>query len=648
MRVLLWKISETNEEEKNIIFNLRNYNTFDLITDNDNEQFGHLIPNIDLSFYKLYICTDNRYTYIVLDIYQIIPDIPNKDYIYPLLRKVYLMEQENSKRKILQIQNGICQNVNMFQEQKCGDLYFHQFCNVNWMVDVEKTKKFEILKENYLMITNNIAINIETFEFKYKEDVVEYIKIPGGCLMDDYGMGKTRCVVKLVEKMQTVESINPFHLNSTLIICPHDVCLIWRDEILECNPRARIKIISTPTENQEFINYDYVIMSFKYFNETHKVGYQEYMFENNDLYKTINIMRNHCHSINKMSFQITNFRWKRLILDDIHEIFRLKQNDYFLNGLHQIDAEFKWAITGQQIFHSEAIINILKYIMSTNNISNFIRNAEYQYQLSKNFRKTVFQKRPISEKILDFNVVEKNGYLKQRTRFDKQNYTLFPFIQTFQLSQILDILKNEENNCKFIESNLSNIQERFCYICFMKIQNNNLSVSKCGHHGCFECMIKSQEVNRKCPFCRTNLYINDLYLVDDGLEKNYYGPKIKTLIDDLKLNLKTIVYLEAYHINKLSIILDQTNIPYKILKGSMRYKYNIVKQFEKEDTNFVLIMTDPLVNYGIKNIDRLIILENWFKDIENKLLGIVNHLGTNNPFVSVTQYLVNDTLETTG
>jgi hypothetical protein len=669
MKILLWRISTLYEEEKYSIFSSTYFESISI------DPYEHLIPDIDRSFYNVYACKDDYYVYIVLDIYQVTADLPNKDYIYPLLRKVYDDQIRKSRKKMLRIQKEICQNTFSFDNQIHNDLYFHQIHNITWMEQVEQQEYFPILQKPYLLLTDRVAINIQTFELKYKKDIIDYTKIPGGCLMDDYGMGKTRCLVNLCEKKKSVETIHPFHLNSTLIICPHDVCLHWRDEILYINPAATIKILATPSDTDLFTNADYVIMSFKYFSDFHKKGYDEYRFENLSLSESISAMKRHCYDIHKLTNQVTNYRWRRLIMDDIHEIFRLQQNDYFLNAIHQIDSDFRWAITGQQIFHSEAITNILKFLMSTNDVSKYTRDDNFRYYMKRNFRKTINPQSsniPVQEEILQFTSLEQNGYLKWKNQYDRQSYCLFPIIDSFTMDEVFEIFQDKEMTLRrreqlgmltdeeiqedyrqplrFLNQNYSNIMKMKCDICFMDIKRGNLSVSKCGHHGCFECMIKSQEINQKCPFCRTSLGINEIYLIQEQDQSNFhYGPKIRKLLDDIiKLSfLKTVVYVESQNANRLVKILENERVPVKILRGSLRYKYNLIKQFENIlEPNFLLIITETSLNYNFSCVDRVIILENWYKDIENKLKNIITNIGHKKPFSNITQYMINNTIET--
>ena len=672
MKILLWRLSENSSEEKNIIFPLQYFTTLD---DIDNDYSGY-IPDIDMSFYNVFFCKDENYTFLVLDIYQVVADMPNKNIIFPILKQVYQNQMSNANRHVTRHQTNTIANSHIFEDKQYNDLFAHQVHNISWMTGIEMSPQFQYIPHPYMKITNNVVIDIENFRLRYINEINQYIKIPGGCILDDYGLGKTKCMIELCERQRTKESIHPFDLNATLIICLHDLCLKWCEEILDVNPSAKIKILATPQDYGDFTDADYVILSFKYFNEFHKNSFQEYN-------GSVNQMKVHVRSICKPSYQVTNFKWKRLILDDIHEVFRLKQNDYFLNRFHQIDAEFKWAITGQQIFHSDAFLNILKFIMSTNDIGHYIKDTEFLYHVKNNFRKTTRRNNlQITEHILQFNLVEQNGYLKQSSRYDQQEYCLFPEIITHTVQQVFNIFKEKDRVIKqqkieikrqiensnsmdtdqyrqmsteyhhlslkekdftFLENNLPIIEQRECGICYSHIDIGNMSILKCGHHGCYECLIKTYHVTRSCPFCRKPMFPEDIFLIEEGKSISKHGPKIKQLLNDLVLPLKTVIYLDHHHVPKLVEIFENNNINYKTLKGTMKSKYNTIKQFEKE--NFILILTNPLVNYGIKNIERILILENWYKDVEHKLKGIGNHLG-HNKLVSIKQYLIDDTFET--
>lgn len=636
MKIILWRFSENTEEQMNILCK----NSYFLEYEDVN--YTQYYPDIDLEFYRIFTCFDNDYTYLILDIYQVVPDMPNKNYIFPLIRQVYLNEKRMGTKKMSNMQKKISENTTTFKDKKFQDLYLHQIENIAWMTQLEKGDSFDLLKNNHMMITENVAINLSTFELVWKEDACEKIKIPGGCLLDDYGMGKTKSMIHLCEQNKDKDMIHVYDRGTTLIICEHDLCLKWVEEILECNPCARIKLLATPVNFTSFdLDLDYVVMSFKFYNDYHRKTYQQFNFNNNHI-DSIKFMKKHARTNHLECNQITNFRWKRLIIDDIHEIFRLKQNDYFLNCIHQIEARYRWGIAGQQIFHTDMLTNVMKFIMGTNDIEHYIYQDIFINKLYYHFKKTIFNNQYLFHKILLFNKVEANGYLKQRNSHDKQHFCLFPEMKVHSINEIIQNIKSN-NEESFLERNLNTITKRECGICYEPIEMGNLGITKCGHHSCYECLIKTHESTNKCPYCRRILYINDIYLVDDKI-RTYLGPKIKQLISDLQENIKTIVYLENHHIDKLCLILNDHNIRYQILKGSMRHKHNLVRSFENDNNHFVLILSDPLLNYGIKNIKRIIILENWFTDIENKLKSIGQHVG-NMGTQQVLQYVIKDTFE---
>jgi len=673
MKILLWKIQNYIQQEYNVL-----YNSFDYAAIEENiDDYMEYIPPIDLSFYKIKIYNINNIKYIILDIDKITSDMPNKNIIFQILKNVYSNILLKNTKNIGYLQKHVLKYPDIFQNIKINGLYSHQIVNISWMENVETQQLFEHIPYPYLMIGENIGINMKTYEMKYKKDFVKYISIPGGCLLDDYGLGKSRTIIELCEKRKCNESLNPYHLNSNLIITSHDTCLTWMDEILLVNPKATIKILATKQDYGDFTNYDYVILSYKYFNDFHKKGYEDYYYDN-DFFNAVSFMKYDVRNHYKKNYQITNYKWKRVILDDIHEIFRLKQNDYFLNSIHQIEADFKWALSGHEIKNIDTFLNILKFIMSTNNIDEYLFDPNFKDSLSNIFKKTIRKETPkIIKCKLNFNTLEYSKYLQQNTIIEKQLYCLFPKIDTITFEKIRDIyykqlmdityqlqlikenehdtnnkyLENKNKDLKFILSNINKLKlasNKECQICYNNILDNNLGILKCGHYGCYECLLKNNNINHKCPFCRKEITSDEIYLIQSSSVKKSYGPKIDKLLVELKtpFNIKTVVYIEYCFLNKFEKILTQENLQFKILKGSAKTKYNIIKEFENNKNRDILILTNqhPLVNYGIKNLNRIFILENIYQDINYKLQGIANHIGINH-YIPIKHYYMANTYE---
>ncbi len=45
-----------------------------------------------------------------------------------------------------------------------------------------------------------------------------------------------------------------------------------------------------------------------------------------------------------------------------------------------------------------------------------------------------------------------------------------------------------------------------CCICFETIGSTNSCVTPCGHHFCFNCIMKASQYNSNCPYCRAQLH----------------------------------------------------------------------------------------------------------------------------------------------
>ena len=60
-----------------------------------------------------------------------------------------------------------------------------------------------------------------------------------------------------------------------------------------------------------------------------------------------------------------------------------------------------------------------------------------------------------------------------------------------------------------------------CVICYETIGKTNCCVTPCGHHFCFQCLMKSMERNSGCPMCREPLKNQDDETDDDENEYEY-------------------------------------------------------------------------------------------------------------------------------
>jgi zinc-RING finger domain len=76
----------------------------------------------------------------------------------------------------------------------------------------------------------------------------------------------------------------------------------------------------------------------------------------------------------------------------------------------------------------------------------------------------------------------------------------------------------DEPFAKLVESVEPNQQEEAesCPICFECINpNKNFTVTNCNHRFCSQCIFKHASQNNSCPFCRTELYEEEIHEVSD-------------------------------------------------------------------------------------------------------------------------------------
>ena len=60
------------------------------------------------------------------------------------------------------------------------------------------------------------------------------------------------------------------------------------------------------------------------------------------------------------------------------------------------------------------------------------------------------------------------------------------------------------------------VAENECNICFETMDDKNISIGKCGHSFCLDCMLKSLSLKTTCPTCRETLIENKLSISENN------------------------------------------------------------------------------------------------------------------------------------
>lgn len=208
------------------------------------------------------------------------------------------------------------------------NLYEYQKYNIKWMLNHEKNIQNRLLIKSYIsddnyytyQYTNNnkTDINENNYLICRKTNYVVNpntldnitIQIKGGILADEVGLGKTFSFIGLIAETLESEKDNP-----TVVFCPIRLCKQWQEEI-NVSSELEVCVISTIIQYRKFvkditkknIHFDIVIVSYNFiFNENYKK------------YKTLD-------TSDTNNF-IENIKWKRVILDEGHEIFSQGMNN---------------------------------------------------------------------------------------------------------------------------------------------------------------------------------------------------------------------------------------------------------------------------------------------------------------------------------
>ena len=101
----------------------------------------------------------------------------------------------------------------------------------------------------------------------------------------------------------------------------------------------------------------------------------------------------------------------------------------------------------------------------------------------------------------------------------------------------LNKIKNDITKCELSVEKITNfLNEQVhtlnkknlhnCPICLRKINKNKISLTKCGHLYCYNCLKCSLSYNCRCPICREKLHSNDIILI------HYNDTNVYSILDN--------------------------------------------------------------------------------------------------------------------
>lgn len=354
------------------------------------------------------------------------------------------------------IDDLISDNINFIK--KSIKLFDYQKKTIQWMLNVEN-------RDNKLYYGNNYNSEIHIGSFTF--DIISGTLIPfdkrnhmtfnGGALIDEVGLGKTIQALVLcllnpspVDELSYVKYIDDknkiLQSRASLIICPNHLCQQWDREISKMLITDNLRVVKILTKThfnqytyQDLLDADFVILSYnfignyefakKYTSEftTSKSYHKSYSWNDQTVEKVFTRMRNETASSPSSLFKTEALfpliYWRRVIIDEYHEVITLSKYVYVKNILPHIMTKYKWIITGTPFDkHDRCFNSMIDFVTNGKNSKTCIRVPELRNYIKNNFfrrntKKSIEIKLPeLKEKIfwLKFSQTERmiyNAYL---------------------------------------------------------------------------------------------------------------------------------------------------------------------------------------------------------------------------------------------
>jgi SNF2 family DNA or RNA helicase len=310
-------------------------------------------------------------------------------------------------------------------------------------------------------------------------------------------------------------------------------------------------------------------------------------------------------------------------------------------------------------------LNEIKDALLTYNEEELINLNKKKYDIQKQLDNSIINLEIIEEMeqyddtIIEFHKIKIGNYKRQITNINKS-------------------IECIERTYNYLKNSIESSDTETCTICLETINNNNKTITKCGHKYCWECIISIFNVNsrystkeKKCPNCNTLLLIDDLYSYKT-LEKS--KTELNQIINDVKsTKIGNIIYFLKnlldkkdkenddkiiifsqwdFLLDKVENILREYDLNIINCKGTVYQKKKAIKQFVNNKENRIIMLSSRNAASGINLIvaNKIILLEpvygnkEYRVNIENQAIGRSDRIGQNKP-IEVYKFIIKDTIE---
>jgi len=235
-----------------------------------------------------------------------------------------------------------------------------------------------------------------------------------------------------------------------------------------------------------------------------------------------------------------------------------------------------------------------------------------------------------------------------------------------------------ERTYNYLRNEIDKLQEatvdHTCPICLDEIDKSALTITKCGHKFCWDCLfetfnIKYSKSDFKCPTCNGLLNANEMYLVQaqnetdvehnelDSIIQKVKSTKIGNIVHFLKTGLdpadKVIIFSQWDEmLHKVGNILEEYKIKLVYCNGSVYQRKKAIKSFSTNpDINIIMLSSrNAASGINLTKANKIILFEpvygssDYRKEIEAQAIGRSDRIGQKRP-IDVYRFIIKDTIE---
>jgi DNA repair protein RAD5 len=327
-------------------------------------------------------------------------------------------------------------------------------------------------------------------------------------------------------------------------------------------------------------------------------------------FKIINNDINYELDINKSTelfniFIKKNYVWNNVLekicirnrKNDISEQLFIKGYDEFLEWIEFTDIERKIYESKVNKINNDDLLRLCCHPLVLESSKKIFGDSEVNLEI-------------METKLIEYhtNIIQK--YEEKLNKLENTNQAYYMTKKSYEniISEskfMLNIL-NKLNDTNIIDNNENN--ENICSIC---MEQNDISLTKCGHIYCLDCIKNWLTIKKNCPICKKDLLLSEVYKVKNDVVKKpefvnpliqKYGSKLGKIISMVKsiiINDESRIIIFSQWDQMLSLIaksLSENGIVNCSVKGNVWARNSAINKFRNGknlcgDDNKVILLS---------------------------------------------------------